>query len=99
MKDEIHPEVQTELDRRIEKLKRNDLLKKGTLTKDKKIWFNLETAQMFISAFSTMDLTETLPWRDANRQVITLTYIQAKVYSKEIRDTLQIFYGLKKEVI
>jgi hypothetical protein len=77
-------------------LKREEILQKGTLTEDKKIWFNMETAQMFISAFSTLDEDETLPWRDANREVVELSFTQAKAYAKEIRKVLQAFYGLVK---
>jgi hypothetical protein len=78
-----------------ENLLRDALLKKGTLTADGRIWFNYDTAQMFISAFVTLDEDETLLWRDANRDVIELTYVEAKAYTKEIRAVLQALYGLK----
>ena len=74
---------------------RAKLLIDGTLTADKKLWFNYETAQMFISAFVTLDDDEELLWRDANSEVVTLTYDEAKSYMKEIRATLQIVYGLR----
>lgn len=74
--------------------KRDALLKEGTLTKNKKLWFNIDTAQMFISGFSTLDVGESMPWRDANRKVVTLSYVECKAYVKEIRIVLQAFYGL-----
>jgi len=78
----------------LNKQQRNQLLKKGTITKDGKIWFNYDTASMFIQAVSTMEQDETLPWRDKNREIIELSYEEAKAYTKEIRKTLQKLYGV-----
>ncbi len=70
------------------------MLKIGTTTQDGKLWFNLETAQMFVSGVSTLDDGESFLWRDANREVVEISYADAKAYTKEIRIVLQKFYGL-----
>ncbi len=77
-----------------EKNKRDAMLKIGTTTQDGKLWFNLETAQMFVSGVSTLDDGESFLWRDANREVVEILYADAKAYTKEIRIVLQKFYGL-----
>ena len=70
------------------------LLQKGSLSKDGKIWFNFDSASMFIQAFSTLDEDETLPWYDKDKNEVFLTYTEAKMYAKEIRVALQSLYGL-----
>ena len=77
-----------------EKQKRDHILKKGAKTADGKMWFNLDSAQMFISGFSTLDKDELYPWYNAKREKVELTYEEAKVYAKEIRTVLQKLYGL-----
>jgi len=76
-----------------EKNKRDAMLKIGTTTQDGKLWFNLETAQMFVSGVSTLDDGESFLWRDVNREVVEISYADAKAYIKEIRIVLQKFYG------
>ena len=70
------------------------ILAKGSISKDGKIWFNFDSASMFIQAFSTLDEDETLPWYDKDKNEVFLTYTEAKMYAKEIRVALQSLYGL-----
>jgi hypothetical protein len=76
------------------KKQRNQLLKKGTKSQDEKMWFNFDSASMFIQAVSTMEQDETLSWYDANREKVELTFDEAKAYAKEIRLVMQKVYGL-----
>jgi hypothetical protein len=76
------------------KQQRNQLLKKGTKSQDGKMWFNFDSASMFIQAVSTLEGGETLPWYDANREKVELTLDEAKAYAKEIRLDMQKVYGL-----
>lgn len=79
-----------------ENRRRAYLLKKGTKTSDGKLWFNMDTAQMFVIAVTTLKNGESLLWRDVNRETVEIPYEDAKTYAKEIRITLQKFYGLTK---
>ena len=73
---------------------RANKLKSGSLTKDGRMWFNYESASMFIQAFVTMEESETLFWYDKDRIKVELDYAKAKAYAKEIRVVLQGVYGL-----
>ena len=78
-----------------EKEQRAELLEKGSYSKDGKMWFNFESSSMFIQAFVTLDEDENLAWYDKDKNEVSLTYTEAKMYAKEIRVVLQSLYGLK----
>jgi len=75
-------------------LDREALLKKGALSADGKMWFNFESANMFMTAVGVLDVGESIPWYDKNRVEILLSYDDAKAYAKEIRMVMQALYGL-----
>jgi len=89
--EELEKEVKREAN-----LKRAENLERGSLSKDGKMWFNLKTAQMFISKLSVLPANKKMLWRDANREVVELTADEASVYAVEIVDVLDIFYGLRE---
>ena len=76
------------------KVKRDKRLKKGTISKDGKMWFNKETFLEFATEYATLEDDELLVWRDANRQRIELTKTQAKVYILEGKALIKNLYGL-----
>jgi len=77
-----------------QKQARDEMLKQGTISQDGKMWFNFESANMFMTAVGTLDVGETISWYDKDRQKVVLTYDEAKAYSKEIRIVMQSLYGL-----
>ena len=77
-----------------QKQARNEMLKNGSVSQDGKMWFNFESANMFMTAVGTLDAGETMPWYDKDRQKVVLTYDEAKAYSKEISIVMQSLYGL-----
>ena len=96
--DEIKEQKQKEIDTKkiIEsKENRERLLKKGTISADGRMWFNFDSADMFMNAVGTLDPGETIKWYDKDRQVVELTYEEAKAYAKEIRLVMQSLYGLE----
>lgn len=67
----------------------------GVTTEDGKMWFNEETLIMFVTTLTTVDDDEMMLWKDANRDVVSLTRLEAKAYAKEARISIQDIYKLK----
>lgn len=91
--DEKEAFKQISLDSQV-KSRREELLKKGAVSKDGKMWFNFESANMFMVAVGTLEVDESMPWFDKDKNKVLLTYAEAKVYAKEIRIVMQSLYGL-----
>ena len=70
------------------------LLKKGTLTQDKRFYFTERTAEKFAMDYASLENDEKLVWRDADKNIVELTKAEAKPYVTEIKTVLRQVYGL-----
>jgi len=76
------------------KMIRDTALYKGTVTKDKKFWFNEDTGVKFcIKMNTTISIGEkSFKWVNAKREVVEVSISDAKKYAKEILATLDKVY-------
>jgi len=80
--------------KKAKKAKRAELLEKGMLTADGKMWFNEKYATMFMVKVSGAIACKlkSVKWKDANREVVEVSIDDAKVYIKEIIEALDTVY-------
>jgi hypothetical protein len=71
-----------------------NLLKKGTLTQDKRFYLTERTAEKFVMDYSSLEDDEKLVWRDTSKNIVELTKAEAKPYVMEIKTVLRKVYGL-----
>lgn len=74
---------------------RDELLNKGAVSQNGKMWFNKETFLEFATEYGTMEADDILIWRDANRDKIKLTKAEVKVYILEGKALIKKVYGLE----